>query len=103
MSKEKTVILVSPVFKNNLGVHFTTQPLSGVNSNAWYEIPVPHNQIDDLEVIHPHIENLFKAANLAVSVGRITRHQSLEVEYEPVPEGKKYVMTATGYELVDAD
>lgn len=96
----KTTVLLCPVFKNNLGIHFTTTPLSGVNSNAWYEIPVPHDQITNLEQIHPHIEKLFKAANLAVSVGRITKHQDLVVEYEPVPEGYHYVMMAHGYELV---
>lgn len=99
----KTTILLCPVFKNNLGIHFTTKPLSGVNSNAWYEIPVPHNEINNLEKIHPHIEKLFKAANLATEVGRITKHQSLVVEYTPVPDGFHYVMTARGYDLVEIE
>jgi len=99
----KTTILLCPVFKNNLGIHFTTKPLSGVNSNAWYEIPVPHNEINNLEKIHPHIEKLFKAANLATEVGRIAKHQDLVVEYTPVPDGYHYVMTAKGYELVETD
>ncbi|ASV43987.1 hypothetical protein [Pseudoalteromonas phage KB12-38] len=99
----KTTVMLCPVFKNNLGIHFTTKPLSGVNSNAWYEIPVPHNQINNLEEIHPHIEKLFKAANLAVAVGRITKHQDLVVEFTPIPDGYHYVMTAKGYDLVPKD
>ena len=97
MTLKHMTLMVAPVFKNNLGIHFTQHPLQGVDNNAWYELgPKGTN-------IWPKVESLLIGANIAIEVLDIENKDNTDfvVYYREMPEDFHSVLTPRGWEIVE--
>jgi len=97
MTIKHMTFMVAPVFKNNLGIHFTKAPLQGVDNNAWYELGPEGTPL------LPKIQSLLIGANLAEEIVDIEQRNSTDyiVSYRPMPENFHSTLTPKGWEIVE--
>lgn len=97
MTIKHMTFMVAPVFKNNLGIHFTKAPLQGVDNNAWYELGPEGTPL------LPKIQSLLIGANLAEEVVDIEQRNSTDycVSYRPMPENFHAALTPRGWDIIE--